>query len=301
MEADLILRFEIEDGQVPNAEAVANALLAWINVIKSASDAIAPGQLLEVGLVGVEHGSDIFKFSLRKINTFCEEVKGGAEEFPLISKAALSLAGLVGGTVLATTINNAITPDPRIPNDQMAIFEKQTQLMEESVQLQKDQMRYYGILHGETAIKSVEIIRPYDRQIIYRIPRNEFAERSGLWDGNAEIKDSPKFETRTAVWDVILIKAVLVPEQRRWGFAKDGIEFSALMTDRNFLEAIHARSLRVDMAEGIRMKIEVKYREEYNGQFWIPVPSSHRVTRVIEPLPPMPPSPLFPNSSSPEK
>lgn len=296
-EADLVLKFEIEDGQTPNAESVANALLAWVGLMKAASAIIAPGTQLEVGLAGVEDGSDIFKLTLDRLEGFAGNLKEGTAEYPLISKAAMTLAGLIGGTLVV----NAITPDPRIPDDQMQNFVEQKQLLEESVELQKQQMRFYGILQDEPAIRQFEVIRPYDSHVVYSIPRSEFAERSGLWGGDIQEDTIPTIETRTATWDVILIKPVLVPEQRRWGFARDGIEFSALMTDRAFLEAIHDNSLPVRMAEGIRMKLEVKYRVHFDGAAWIPVPYSHRVSRVLDPLPPVSPTPLFANSSTPKK
>jgi hypothetical protein len=136
---------------------------------------------------------------------------------------------------------------------------------------------------------------------MYSIPKAEFAERSGLWSGDSDEAPTPATETRTATWDVILIKPVLVPEPRRWGFARDGIEFSALMSDKSFLDAIHNNTLPVRMAEGIRMKLEVKYREHFDGEAWIPVPYSHKVSRVLDPLPPISPTPLFANASAPKK
>lgn len=294
-DADLVLRFEIEEGQTPNAENVANALLAWIDLLKAASEVIAPGTRLEVGLAGVEDGSDIFKLTLDRLEGFAENLKGGAEEYPLISKAAMALAGLIGGTLVV----NAITPDPRIPPDQMDVFNHQTELLQESVDLQKQQMRFYGIMHDEPAFKTFEVIRPYDSKVIYSIPKVEFAERSGLWSGDIDETPAHATETRTATWDVILIKPVLVPEPRRWGFARDGIEFSALMSDKAFLEAIHNNSLPVRMAEGIRMKLEVKYREQFDGEAWTPVLYSHKVNRVLDPLPPVAPGPLFANTRTP--
>lgn len=298
-EADLVLRFEIEDGQVPNAENIAQALLAWIDLLKVASEVIEPGSRLEVGLTGVEDGSDIFKLALRNLQSFGETLQDGMAEFPIPSKAAMTLGGLIGGTVLATTVANVITPDPRIPDDQMEVFEENNRLLEESIELQKQQMRFYGILQDEPAVKEFEVIRPYDGHVVYRIPRSEFADRSGLWSGDSDIPEITKVETRTATWDVILIKPVLVPEPRRWGFVRDGIEFSALMSDRDFLQAIHDKTLPVRMAEGIRMKLEVKYREEFDGNAWIPVAYSHRVSRVLDPLPPLAPTPLFADSSAP--
>jgi len=299
VEADVVLRFEIAEGQTPNAEKIAHALLAWIDLMKVAGEIVDPGGRVEVGLAGVEDGSDIFKLTLRKCENFAEHLTSGMKEYPLVSQAAITLGGLLGTTVAGVLIGEALTPDPRIPEDQMEVFREQTKLLEESVELQREQMRFYGILHEEPAVENFEVIRPYDGQLVYRIPRNEFADRSGLWTGNDEAPVSSRTETRTATWDVILIKPVLTPEPRRWVFARDGIEFSALMNDRLFLDAIHDKTLPVRMAEGIRMKLEVKYREEFDGEAWVPVAYSHKVSRVLDPLPPISSTPLFANTGAP--
>lgn len=299
-DADIILRFEIVDGMVPDAEKVAKALLAWIDLMKVAGEVVEPGTHLEVGLAGVEDGSDIFKFILRKSEDHAALLRDGSSDYPLISKAAMALGALIGGTIIGVSITNAITPDPRIPEDQMEVFRQSNRLLEESVELQREQNRYYGILHDEPAINSVQTIRAYDNLVMYSIPKDEFAARSGLWTGSDESEAVElRTETRTAIWDVILIKPVLVPEPRRWGFSRDGIEFSALMSDQNILEAIHNKTLPVQMAEGIKMRLEIKYREEWDGASWRPVLYSHKVSRVLDPLPPSAPIPLFAGTGSP--
>lgn len=295
---DLILKFEIVEGKTPDAEVVARALLAWIDILKVAGSVLEPGSQLEVGLVGVENGSDIFKLSLRKAEGFAQQLKAGAEEYPLVSKAAIALAGIVGGTVVTVAVTAALTPDPRIPADQMAVFEENNRLLAESNELQRQQQRFYGILHEEPAIESVDIIRGYDREQLYTVPYADFAERSGLWSAE-EAEPETQIETITATWDVVLIKPVLIHEPRRWQFSRDGIEFSARMEDDRFLEALGNKSLSFAMAEGVKMRIEVKYREEFDGHLWKPIKGSHRVSRVLDPLPPPPQTPLFSRTNSP--
>ena len=71
------------------------------------------------------------------------------------------------------------------------------------------------------------------------------------------------------------------------------------MNDRRFLDALRAKTLQITLAEGIRMKVEIEYRETYEGGNWIPVSGSHRIVAVLDPLPPAPSSSLF--SDSPKK
>ena len=288
---DLILKFEIAPGRSPEAESVAEAITAFVDVLKASAAVVDPESSLSVELVGVEPGSQMFKLALRNA---ADRVKEGAKEYPLIAKAAIQLGGLIGSTIVAVGITNIMTPDPRIPADQMAVFQEMNRNMAESVELQRQSARFWGVMQDEPAFSQLDVLNGYDRAPLYRVPRSEFAERSGIWSGDAEdISDS--IERRVATWDVVLVKPVLVPEQRRWTFARDGIEFSALMTDISVLQAIHDRTLPLPLAEGVGMKIEVQYRERFDGKARLPVPGSHRVKRVIFPRPPVGSMPLFPS------
>lgn len=79
---DIILKLEIAGGRTPDAENVADALLAWIDLLKTAGAIIDPEASLLVGLTGVEHGSNIFKLSLTRLETFAGQMKDGASEYP---------------------------------------------------------------------------------------------------------------------------------------------------------------------------------------------------------------------------
>ncbi|MBY8828656.1 hypothetical protein [Hephaestia mangrovi] len=292
VQEDLILKLEIVPERAPEADSVAEAIAAFVDVLRAAAAVAEPETGLSVELVGVEPGSQMFKLALRKLHDAAERIGEGGDEFPLFKKAAITLGGLIGSTVLVVTITNAMTPDSRIPPDQMAVFEEINRNMAESVDLQRQSARFWGVMQDEPAFSGVRVLNGHDRSQIYSVPRSEFAERSGLWDG-----DGGEFvaatERRTATWDVILVKPVLLPSERRWTFAREGLEFSALMTDKAVLQAIHDRTLPLQLAEGVPMKIEVQYRERYDGKAWLPIPGSHRVRRVLSPLPPTRSGPLF--------
>lgn len=290
-DADLILKFEIIPGKSPDAQNATEALAAWIDLLRTASEIVSPGAPIRIVLVGVAEGSQEFRFGFERVETFLHDLKEGMQEFPLFSNALITLGGLIGSTVLVVGVTNAITPDPRIPDDQMAVFEETRDLMKESVELQKQNMRFYGVLQSEPAYERIDVLRP-DRTLAYSIPRSEFAARSGLWHEEVE-QFTSKPETRLATWDVTLIKPVLVPVARRWRFAREGLEFSAEMQDPNILQAIHDKTLPMQIAEGITMKIEITYREIYTGTVWVPVAGSYKVKRVLHPLPPLSTGPLF--------
>ena len=300
-DADVTLRFEIAEGQTPDAENVVRALAAYIEILKTAGGIVAPGARMEVGLAGVEDGSDIFKFVLRSCEGFGENLKGGMAEYPLVSKAAITLGGLIGTTMIVIGLENHFSDDPRLPPEQMQVFEENNRLLKESNDLQRREIEFYGILQEEPAYEAIDIIRPYGGGTTYTVPKSEFSDRSGFWLTEPATALDPSAQTITDTWTVVLIKPTLVPEPRRWRFAKDGLEFSALMKDQKFLDAIHDKTLPVTLAEGIRMKVEVKYREQLTDEGWVAVVGSHRITNVLHPLPPSSPLALFPSSRPPEE
>lgn len=289
---DLILKFEIEPGRSPEVDSVANALAAWVDVLETAASIVDPESRLIVELAGVEAGSQMFKMLLRRAEEAARQVKKGSSEYPLISQAAIALGGMVVAGTIGSVATIALQPDPRIPSDQMDVFEQMGRDLRESTEMQKKNTEFYGILQDEPAFQELKILGGPSRVPLYSVPRSEFATRSGIWADDDE-QLTPILESRTAVWDVILIKPALIAEERRWTFAKDGLEFTALMTDKAVLNAIHDKTLPIRIAEGVAMKIEVVYRERRDGDAWLPVPGSRKVKRVLSPLPPTSSGPLF--------
>lgn len=291
-EEDLVFKLDIVPGRAPTLAAVAKVLEAYGEVLREAAGLLEPRNETSIELVGVEPGSDVFLIALRGIETFGETLRLGARRYPLVSNTALTLGGLIGSAILSAGITIAITPDPRIPDDQMAIFVETNKLMKESVELQKKNMRLYEALQNDPAFESVKVLGGGDRRVIAHVPRREFAERSGLWrEQEQPVKRT--IETRRAVWEVVLIKPVLEAKPRRWQFSRDGLKFSALMKDEVVLDAIHEKTLPLQVAEGVNMRIEVEYKEQFDGAAWRPMDHTRRVTRVLRPAPPARPVPLF--------
>ncbi|EPR14178.1 hypothetical protein M527_29120 [Sphingobium indicum IP26] len=297
-EEDYILKFNLVPGLYPRAEAVAEAIIAYVDTVRTAAGLIDPMAQVAVEIVGVEEGSQIFKLALRRMESAGERMKRGADEYPLVGKAAMALGSMIASAVVGQVIVNAISPDPRIPDDQMEVFQNIEEDLRDSVELQRQSADLFGGLQAEPAFMSVQILSN-TRVPIITVPRDEFALRGGVFTPNPE-PEPDRIENRVAVWDVTLIKPALIPEKRRWTFARDGIEFSALMVDQAVLDAIHNKTLPIQIAEGVVVKIEIQYRERYSGSTWITDPASRRVTRLLQPLPPASPSlPLFPASGRP--
>lgn len=279
MAEDVIFKLEIEPDKQPELEAVARLLLAWVDTLETAAAVVDPEYRLRVELAGVEDGSDVFKAALKRL-------KDGADRYPDATRIAITLGSLIASNVLMIGMTVALTPDPRIPEDQMAVFHENNRLLAESVELQRKSAQLFEQAHEIPAIREIVVLDGVDRRTLFQVPRSEFAERSGLWSGNEEAAPEGS-EVRFATWDVILLKPVASSKPRRWTFIKDGLPFSALMTDKRVLSAIHDRTFPLQIAEGVMMKLEIRYRERFDGAVWIPQSDTFKVIRVLSPaLPP---------------
>lgn len=291
-EPDLILEFEIEEGRSPDIENVARALLSWNEALQAAFEIIAPNQKVIVELVGVEAGSQRFKQVFRLVEGFANALEEGGQEYPLIWKHTKALAKCVAGGVLLAGIANEMAPDVRLPDDQMAVFEEIRDLLRSDPTMDRSRHDFFETLHEEPAISLVEVYEEGADKPLYSVSRSEFSFKAGLFDIEDEIEELRE-EDRYHTWDVVLIRPVLVSTPRRWTFARDGVEFSALMADPTVLEAIQLKTLDIPFAEGVTMKIEVTYREHYDGKTWRPINKSRKVTKVLSPRITLPPGALF--------
>lgn len=295
---DVVLHFEIADHELPDAEAVARAVIAWTETARAALQIVDPDSDPRIELAGVEPGSDVFRLVFRKLAEAGQRIEAGGKEYPLVANAAVSLAtGIVGGAVLA--IGSAvIAPSPRIPDDQMKVFQEMNRNIAASVEVQRRRQEFYSIILPEPAITAVEVQRGVNRERLYRVPRSEFATGSGLWTVTTA---QPEQVTRPGIttWEVVLIRPAAVGKPRRWTFARDGLEFSATMSDPLILQAIAAGTWHIEIAEGVRMRVQMEYKEQLEGGVWRQLPESRKITKVLDPLPPPPSTPLFPAPSHP--
>lgn len=292
VQPDLVLEFEIEPGRSPDLANVARALLAWNDAVQAVVAAIDPGERVVVELLGVEPGSQRFKQILKRYERFSEQVEEGAADYPLIWKQTKWLAQCVAGGIIVAGITNAMAPESQTPELVDAIKDLNDTIRGDRDLTQSSQS-FYEVLQNEPAISKLEVFEGDAKTPLYSVPRSEFAHRSGLFQAQDESDDIEQIKPQTGTWEVVLVKPVLVGTPRRWTFARDGIEFSALMTDKAVLQALHDRTLAIPFAEGVMMQIEVRYKVRLDGNVWLPVTGTHKVTRVLSPRVPQPPLALF--------
>ena len=295
-EPDLVLQFGIEEGRSPNLESVARALLAWNEAVQTAVAAIDPTARVVVELAGVEHGSQRYKQYFRRYDDFAQKVEEGGQEYPYLWQHTKALGRLIAGGILIAGVTYIVTPDDTTP-----ILEEIRDILREDAGTKRCSQQFYEILQEEPAICKMEVFEGNDPTPVYSVPRSEFSHRSGLFEPQEDEQDIELTKPRVVTWEVVLVKPVLVGKPRRWTFARDGIEFSALMTDRAVLQALHDRTLAIPFAEGVMMQIEVSYKERLEGDVWLPLGDTRKVTKVLSPRVPAAAGPLFAGANGPQE
>ena len=142
--------------------------------------------------------------------------------------------------------------------------------------------RFYRTLESDTAITGVGVAEDWDSRPKIIVPRSQFSERGGLWELEEVEADKRR---RYDVRDVILLRPNLVSKPRTWTFMRDGLPFTAKVTDTRFLTALGDGRLPLTLQEGVTMRVEVEYLEELDGQVWTPIKGSRKVVRVLSPTP----------------
>lgn len=282
---DTVLQFDLKDGEYADAILASESLIAWVNTIQAAAKAIDPFDLVRVEIIASERGS--LRHLLRIVETTASDIAAGANEYPTLKKLAI---GLALGTA-PVLIDHALQPSVQMvalsETDRILLRDWQKCIRDDSA-VEIAAKRFYRVAERDHAITAVRIGQDHVSAAEIVIPRDQFPDKSGLWDLQEE---EPPEEVRRAIWHVVLLKAAFTHEPRAWTFSRDGLPFSARMEDKAFLAAIAAKTVPISLQEGVMMQIEVEYRERLEGQVWQYVDRSRKVVRVVtpKPLPPVTP------------
>jgi hypothetical protein len=281
----IALYFQLKDKRNANAIIAAEALIAWVELLERAGQVIDPNGTLTVELVGTEPGSLKLPVVLKFVEDQAAIIAAGASEYPHLKKMALASAAVIATATTTVAIEQIVTPNVQ----QVELSEKDRAILKElkseiakSKDVKHAQQRLYRTLDKDPAISGVGVSDNTETEPAIIIPKNQFAERAGLWSQSIDQKQE---QTVEHVWNVVLVKAAFSSIPRGWRFSRDGIEFGAKMNDAYFLEALSAGRIPISLQEGVLMTIEVEYKEVLEGQLWVYVPNTRKVTRVITPEP----------------
>ncbi|WP_375382280.1 hypothetical protein [uncultured Sphingomonas sp.] len=280
-DGEIILQLGLQEGRNADAAVAAESLLAWIDLARAAARAIDPYADVRVELLGREEGS--LKQILKLVDDHLGTISHGADQFPYLKKAAIGLAIAVATSGLQSFVQHQLgspVQDVALSQKDRDLLQGMTKSIQVDAHASRSAMRFYRALERDPAITGVVVKSADGRGPAVEIDRSQFAMRGGLFSPEeAQVPDEIKRE----VWSVVLMHAPFYASTRHWGFSRDGVKFSAQVTDLAFLQAIVDGTLPISLHEGVRMEVEVEWKERLDGKAWQYVPESRRIVRVLSP------------------
>lgn len=263
----------------------ASIALAWSDAVEALFRSIEPGLQVRIELIDGDEGSLSLNTILRIAENALEKLARGADAYPRLKALAKGLAIIVVATPLtlaATDVYNAVADDdPEI-----------SRLSPETQQQIKDAFRDALDEHAAEAEKeqfSREVSRAEQVETIgvsldpLSIPKLLFPSQVHRDYLEREWSDEGLFRDRILYRrEVILVSPVLDYAERAWRFREPGMpEFSAVMRDKQFLEAMGRGAIHEELRFGIAMTVDIEVREKRFGETWIP--KKRNIVRVHAP------------------
>lgn len=281
MAEQLVLHFETKPNTFPDTIVAAQALIDWVELVRAAVEAVDPDQVLEFETAGVTQGSTRFPQVVRFVEKQIGRVTSSWEDYPHLKAIIAGSAHTLFTATVAAGVTIAMQPDEQV----VRLSDSDRQLLEkvgETPEVKQASRRFYRTLERDRSIEGVGVATNWRDKPTVIIPRNEFAERSGVW-----VLDSvdPARRVRQDVWDVVLLRPHLLSTPQSWQFSRDGLKFNAKMHDALFLQAIRDGTVPLTLQEGVVMRVRIEYDEVMIGQVWETIPNSRRIVKVLSPAP----------------
>ena len=280
---EIVLQYDLAKGRNADAQAAAESLLAWIDLARDAARAIDPYADIRVELLARKEGS--LKQFLRLVDDHVATISAGANEFPYLKKTAIGLAIAVATSGLNLAIEKTFD-DPvqnvGLSSEDRQLLKGMTDAIRDSAEASRSAMRFFRAIERDPAVTDVKVRTSEHGAPIVVVDRPQFAIRGGLF--TPEVAPTPD-EIKRDVWSVVLLNAPFYASSRHWRFSRDGTPFVAQMADVGFLQAIVDGTVPISLHEGVRMDVEVEWKERLVGKVPITVPDSRKIMRVLSPRP----------------
>lgn len=280
-EISLTLYIDLEQGSRIDLDVLANAALAWSNLIKVSGQQVDPFTDWHVELESALPGSQKLKSIIR--------LPQNAETRGMIKGALLASILFVFKEAIAWGVSEVLeylTGGDAPSEVQMLPESERQKLAEEIVLLLRggqgaaEAKDVYKALKEDEKVQGVGVTANSSGRPSFVVGRSEFSSRT-----DDEKLDDKVERTKVETIELTLIRPVLTTDtSRRWGFQSSFGSFGAPIRDQSFLKTLSEGRLNVPMTQGIRMVVEIEITEEQVGAVWRPV--DRVIIRVINVIPP---------------
>ena len=281
-DGELSLYFALKKGENANLEVIAQAALHWTAALRVAALTIDPRAQIRIELLNADQGSLRLHTFLEWAEGHLERIDKGSSRYPRLRNLALGLAIFVASAMIAPHLDILGSPAVvDLSDEDRALLIDVLDQMRSVPKIGMESRRFFKTLEQDPSITGVGIAEGRHEIPAISVPRDQFAERGGLW----VVEEASRERTLTLVRNVILISPVLLPNPRSWRFKEEGMpEFNAIMKDARFLAALEESHVRETLRTGIPMTIRLEVKErKINGE-WVVRRGGRTVVEVISPV-----------------
>ncbi len=280
-QATLSLYLDLEPGRKADLEVVARASLAWAAAIREMAASVDPMSEVRIELVDGTEGSLSLNALIRLVRSAVPS-KTAAKAVILsvllwMSEKAIEwsyeqVLDAVREYVAHRSEHKGEAEQQQIARDVHAALN--------SGSAEPPRRQMFRELERDEAITGVGASeKPGERPAVV-VPRADFARRASDTSAQQDADDTKRIVTTEL--HVVLVSPVLKDAERRWRFQHGALpEFGATMKDHDFLQALRAGRIEVQLKPGVEMRIELQSKEELVGGVW--QVRERSVTRVIAP------------------
>ena len=167
---------------------------------------------------------------------------------------------------------------PRAVYDQMP-------MVRTNPEVQRNLSRTFQVIEEDHAIENFGLT-PHlnDPQPLVQVPRTEFPKLASMPPLIEEIPGEKRRE-RTERARLVILKAWLVPGNRKWSFEWNGVPLSAPIKDDSFFDKLASHEILI--GQGDALDVELKYEQDYDEGLGVYVNDvqTFQVMRVFAPVP----------------
>jgi hypothetical protein len=278
-DGEISLYFGLAKGQRADLEVIAEAALEWVASVRAAARDIDPNAHIRIELIDAVESSIRLNTVLEWLEAQLSRIDEGSGKYWRLRKVAIALAIFVP-TVGYPTWDFYFGHDKFTVEDRKALHELLDQV-KKNPEVGAHRQKFFNKVERDHSITVVGVSEGHGEKPMVEVPRDQFAERTGVWQ---ILSDDEGSRTTYPVVDVILVSPVLIPTPRSWRFQTEGLpEFNATMKDRKFLAALEHDHVKERLRVGIKMTVRLEIKEKKVDGAWVVQRKGRSVIEVISP------------------
>ena len=267
-----------------DAYTFANSLVAFADTVRSVNAVINPRQNIEVRLEAIGPGS---------FRAVVKRVASGLGGF--FSRGAEAVFwGVIGALIYEQIVKDDVESKIVVNTDEVVIHRggdriiipravyDQMPNVRSNPEVMKNLNRTFQVIEQDAAIENFGLTpRLHDTEPLVQIPRSDFPQLStspAVVDGDARRRQ------RTETARLVILKAWLMPGNRKWSFEWNGVPISAPIKDEAFFEKLETREYLI--GQGDALDVRLSYQQDFDESLGVYVndPQTFEVSEVIAPI-----------------